>query len=128
MEDKWKPVNVASPTHNFPRKPGKTLPNGAIILAEKVIRRYEYRQDSIVLAVNPGGHQPFVSWHRMITTDSPLATGGFHVIDSTCYGHYYSTLERAWENFLVRVAEHEWKLEQDEANAEGKERVANDHA
>lgn len=119
-----KPINVDSAAADFPRKAGKTLPNGAIILAETVIRRYEFRRDSIVLAMNPGGYQPFVSWHRVVTTDSPLATGGFTTVDSTCYGHYSTTLEGAIQKYELRVKEYEDKQgEMDEANAEGKERL-----
>jgi hypothetical protein len=123
MEADQKPLNVASAAVKFPSKPGKTLPNGAIILDEIVVRRYEYRRDSVVLAINPGGVHPFVSWHRMITTDSPLATGGFTTVDSTSYGQYSTNLEDALKLFANRVLRFEEILDLADANDEGKERL-----
>lgn len=121
MEDK--PIRVGMAAAGFPRKPGKTLPNGAIILAEVEIRRYEFRRDSVVLAINPGGYQPFVSWHRMVTTDSPLATGGFQTVDSCCYGRYSMTLESAMIVFNERVEEYQKRQELIDMNEEGRERL-----
>jgi hypothetical protein len=91
---------------NFPRKPGEKLPNGGIILVEEQIRCYAYRRDSIVLAVVPGKtYEAFASWHRIVTTDSPLATGGYQVVDTCSSGEYDRTIHEALEAFGKRVDE-----------------------
>jgi hypothetical protein len=106
---------------SFPRKPGQTLPNGAILLAETVIRTYDHRRDSIVLCVVPGAVYPFVSWHRCVGNDSPKAAGGFELLDYCYIGHNKLWLDEAWEAYNARVEEKQEALE-------GKERVRNDHA
>lgn len=88
---------------DVPKRAGQTLPNGAIILMEETLRQYAYRRDSIVLAINPGGVHPFVSWHRMVTTDSPLATGGYQTVDTTAHGEYSRDLNEAIDKFNDRV-------------------------
>lgn len=88
---------------DVPRRPGQRLPNGSVILAEEPLRSFAYRRDSVVLAINPGGVHPFVSWHRIVTTDSPLATGGFYIVDTTVQGDYSRDLEDAIVKFKDRV-------------------------
>lgn len=120
MTKRPKPVAHA----NFPRKPGQALPNGAIILVEWELRSYEFRRDSLVFALIPGNVHPFVSWHRVVTTDSPLATGGFHIVDSTAFGDYGREMHESFVKFQERFKEKEAALgDMDEANEEGKERL-----
>jgi hypothetical protein len=94
---------------DFPTKPGQKLPNGGIILAEEVIdtrRQYDgnlCRRESIVLCLLPHSMQNFASWHRLITTDSPTATGGFQIVDTCSWGHYDSTIFDALGDFTERV-------------------------
>lgn len=109
---KLTPVNIRSA--NIPNKPGAKLRNGAILLAETVIRIYEHRRDSIVLAVNPLGFQPFVTWHRVVTTDSPLATGGYEIVDTCALGYYHSGLDDALKDYEERWQKHSSKLDPDD--------------
>ena len=106
--DKPKSIEHASKYHlgrvmGIPVNPGDKLPNGAVLLDERVIRTYEFRRDSIVLCVG-GGVQPFVSWVRTIHTDASLATGGYRIADYCDSGHYHSSLTEAIGEFLDRVA------------------------
>lgn len=106
------PIRVA----HFPKTPGLDLPNHAIILHETVIREYDYRRDSIVLAINPKAVQPFVSWHRVVTSDSPTADGEFQVVDTCAWGHYHREIDTAWDNYQLRVQEQSAKLDPDDGN------------
>lgn len=88
----------------FPVRPGSVLPNtvGCILLAETVVRQYDHRRDSIVLAVNPGGatYQPFVTWLRVVSNDTPGEMQDY------CYmGHYRRTLADAMTEYQERVDE-----------------------
>lgn len=80
------PINVAIST--LPRI-GQPIPNGAILLKEVELRRFEFRIDYLIFCVQDSRVTPFVSWIRTVTSDSPLATGGFHIVDTTGYGDYY---------------------------------------
>jgi hypothetical protein len=94
---------VFQPKLGYPVKPGRRLPNGAILLAETVIRTFDYRRDSIVLAVNPDSQQPFIVWHRRVTSDSPTATGKFQVVDTCGWGDYYDDLVEATLGYRNRI-------------------------
>jgi len=87
----------------FSRNPGTSLPNGAILLAETVVREQDHRRNSIVLCVVPGAVSPFVTWHRCVANDFRYATGGTYV-DEYCYiGHYHRTLDDATAEYAKRV-------------------------
>lgn len=94
---------------DFPTKPGQKLPNGGIILLEEVMdSRRDYdgnicRRESIVLCLLPHSMQNFASWHRLITTDSPTATGGFQIVDTCSWGHYDNDLVSALNDFGIRT-------------------------
>lgn len=64
-------------------KTGDRLPNGATVIAE---------QAGVVLAMTPGRPMPFVTWRW----DGVKP-------DSTCWGHYYSSIARATEDYEKRV-------------------------
>lgn len=92
----------------IPLKPGAKLPNGAIILMEQIVRKFDHRRDSIVLCVTDS-YQPFVTWIRTIQTDNPERNEDgshntwYNVRDYCEDGHYYSKLDTALEQFEVRV-------------------------
>jgi len=106
---------------SFAKRPGSTLPNLAVILDETVIDLKDHRRFSVVLAVWHGASDPFVVWLRSVSNDNPLATGG-HYLNDYCYlGWYKPNLEEALAAYKERVEE---KLDA----AEGRERLANEHA
>lgn len=95
----------------IPLAPGQKLPNGAIILAEVVLRKFECRRDSMVLCVTTG-FQPFVSWIRTIQTDilernerTGEHNSWFNIKDYCESGDYHSDLEHALHIFKHRVNE-----------------------
>lgn len=96
------PQPIEKLMQNVPRHPGHKLPNGAIILAETVIRQVKFRRDSIVLAIT-NGHTPFTSWHRLVTSDSPMGAGGYGIVDTCMWGDYCLDLSVAIEKFEARV-------------------------
>lgn len=95
-----------NPDVKFPVKAGEKLPNGGIILAETIVREFYHRRDSIVFCVVPKSFQAFVTWHRIIHTDAPLATGGVQIKDFCDSGEYFSDLNRAVDGYWRRVEEH----------------------
>src|SRR4051812_36366374 len=98
------PINARSLTsQGIPMMAGDVLPNGAVILDEIVIRTFDYRRDSIVLAMTNSRHSPFVTWHRLITSDSPVASGMYRIMDSCAFGEYHREIEDAVEAFQKRV-------------------------
>lgn len=97
--------------HGVPMSPGDQLPNGAIILVQRNIRIMDHRMDALVLAVSKG-HHPFVSWVRTLTTDSPLATGGFHIVDTTSWGEYDSNIDSAVIAFWERLEKKRTMIEE----------------
>jgi len=104
LNQRWKqPCRISRAA--FPKKPGEKLPNGGILLAETVLRTFDYRWDSIVLCITNTVYRPFVSWHRLVTTDSPLATGGFTIVDTCSWGEQYANIEEAVTGFNDRVAD-----------------------
>jgi hypothetical protein len=104
LSQRWEqPRNVKQA--QFPHKPGSKLPNGAILLDETVIREYTYRRDSIVLCITNTIHRPFYSWHRIVTTDSPTATGAFQIVDTCAWGEQYANIEEAVDKFNERVCQ-----------------------
>lgn len=110
-----KPIDLTSQRldpHGVPRKAGMVLPNGAILLSEVDVRVFTHRVDSIVLAVATG-YQPFITWHRMISTDCPFATGGYHIVDTCDSGHYHVYLEEAIREFKERVDGNRSMIERD---------------
>lgn len=85
---------------------GHTLANGGVILKEVILRQFSYRRDSMVLCIIPNKRwEPFAIWHRLITSDSPLATGGYQVVETTTWGHYFRTLDEALEKFDIMSEE-----------------------
>jgi hypothetical protein len=118
--DKVTPKQQPIASIRFPKKPGKELPNEAIILVETELRRYDFRRDSLVLTVVPGSARPFAIWTRTIGEEQK-ATGGWGVLDYCFQGDYFSTLEEAIDNF-----KHRYEVQMD--RIEGLERIANDHA
>jgi hypothetical protein len=66
----------------------QALPNGATVVAF-----FETQGDGIVLAHREGAYQPYVTW----------AYEPGHS-DSTTWGHYFDTLDKAWEDFESRIA------------------------
>jgi len=98
-----KPEPIKKLMNAIPHKPGSKLPNGGIILAEQTIREFEFRRDSIVLCITNSIYRPFYSWHRLVTTDSPLAGGGFQIVDTCAWGEQYANIEEAVDKFNDRV-------------------------
>lgn len=96
-------------TARYPKKPGKKLPNGGIIVQEHI---YDERWNgegviaerrSIVLCVLPSSMQPFATWDRYVTSNSPMATGGYQIVDTCVWGHYHDDLVTALEDFFKRL-------------------------
>jgi hypothetical protein len=85
-------------------KPGTTLQNGAILLAEKPAddERGDDVRSTVVLTLQPAGHLPFVTWSRWVTFDSPTATGGKQTVETCAWGHYHATLDEALADFNKR--------------------------
>lgn len=91
----------------IPAKAGQKLPNGAIILVEKVVRVFPHRRDSVVLCVIES-YQPFVTWVRTIQSDNPERLDGrpnswFNIKDSCEWGQYYDNIDGALLGFKERV-------------------------
>jgi len=102
------PLDMTKHSINFgwgvPVKPGNKLPNGGILLSEHVLVLEAHRRESLVLCVT-NSVDPFATWHRLLTSDSPLATGGYTFVDSCSWGHYFKDLKPALDNFNLRVDE-----------------------
>lgn len=114
LSQRWnRPRPIDKVLNDVPHLPGHKLPNGAIILDEVTIRSYEHRRDSIVLAIS-SGHQPFISWHRVVTSDSPMGAGGFGIVDTCAWGEYSHALEPAISKFKARVESKRIALMKDE--------------
>lgn len=98
----------------FPVKPGSVLPNsvGCVLLDESVVRQHDHRRDSIVLAVDTGGHQAFVTWQRIVSNDERDTDGQCHLSDYVVMGHYHQSLDKAVEEFKHRVDEKMDMIEQ----------------
>jgi hypothetical protein len=94
----------------IPHRPGQKLPNGAILLDREVVREYEFRRDEIVLCLADSPYTPYITWHRLITSDSPLATGGYHIVDTCMSGDYFKTLDEAMTGFADRVTQQRARL------------------
>jgi hypothetical protein len=99
----------------FPKKPGQKLPNGTIIIDENVYAEQTddngnvVRRQSIVLCLCPQSQQSFATWDRWVTSDSPLATGGYQIVDTCSWGEYHDTIVDALEDFFARGKTHERK-------------------
>lgn len=104
-----KPVDIQQ-VGDYGKRPGETLHHGAIILVEENIRMYKYRKDSIVLAVVPDVPYPFWIWHRIVTSDSPTATGKFQVVETTAWGESFSQLDEATVAYNKRLNEYRERL------------------
>lgn len=99
-----KPIHIERlGNEGCPFKPGQKLPNGAIILASKDLRRYEHRIELLVFCIT-SGFTPFVTWIRLITTDSPAASSKRCIVDTCSWGHYHRTLDEGLEDFKSRAA------------------------
>ena len=105
-----KPLPIEDALKIMP-KIGQTLPNGAILLDEHVLREFDHRRDSLVLCVAPSPYTPFASWHRLVTTDSPLATGDYQIVDTCVWGEYSRTLDEAMTMFADRITKRTHALE-----------------
>jgi hypothetical protein len=86
-----------------PLDPGDKLPNGATLLAQRRIWTGMTRVEWIVLAMTGNKHNPFVTWHRLLTTDTPLADGEDSILDTCAFGHYHERLDEALEEFEART-------------------------
>lgn len=103
LNQSWdKPPLVLGPGVEFPRKAGKKLPNGSILLAETVVRTYDHRRDSIVLCVS-NSVQPFITWHRMIYTDAVTSDGSYQIKDYCESGDYFSDIGAALDGYWKRI-------------------------
>lgn len=96
------PIGVAEILPRIPWRLGEKLNNGAILLEKQVVRKYEFRYDVVVLALNPGAVEPFVTWHRVITSNSRRASGLYEYLDTCAHGHYHRDLDKAVEEFNRR--------------------------
>lgn len=94
------------------RAPGQTLPNGALILKDQYLRplmsgdegnEYQWAEEHLVLALNPGGFQPFVVWVRVIGVEH-RADDTWGTIDYTYWGFYSRDLSKALEVYEEREA------------------------
>lgn len=90
---------------SFPHKPGDTLPNGSILVAEQNIEYHgagsEKFRLSTVFCVNPGVVQPYVTWKRRIQADR-AASGVYYLSDYCFDGSYTEYLKRAIQDFNHR--------------------------
>lgn len=98
-------MRIGEDHFSFPHKPGDTLPNGAILIAESSIEEHgtgseKYRL-STVLCLNPGAAQPYVTWRRRISADR-TATGSYHLTDYCFTGQYTAYLDHAIGDFNHR--------------------------
>lgn len=92
---------------SYAHAPGDTMPNGTIIIEEIVTQQLKVgavdnrhsRRESIVLALRPGGVDPYITWSRWITTDPD----GRIVVDDTTYGHYHRHIDKAVRDFKART-------------------------
>lgn len=100
------PINSRSlAAQGIPHRAGEVLPNGAVILDEITIRVFDYRRDSIVLALTNSPYTPFVTWVRLVTSDSPVSSGMYVIVDTCAFGNYHSEIEDAVAEFHKRVTE-----------------------
>jgi hypothetical protein len=101
--------------------PGSRVGNGAIILDQRIVgeKTFEvtgnHRIMTIVLAMKdyPAGPEPFVTWSRWVTFKR-LPDRYEKIADDCSWGHYYTNLRRAVEDFDIRVE----AITHEKANAE----------
>lgn len=114
LDECWvDPLLIADALPKLP-KVGQTLRNGAILLDEEELRRYDHRRDTLVLCVTTEAlaHHPFWIWHRLITTDSPYGSmPGYRIVDTTAWGEGFKTLDEAMTAFADRVTKRRHALE-----------------
>jgi hypothetical protein len=108
-EDPMNTVSVDNTSFSYACEIGERMPNGAIIVAERITEKPDWREElsgtrriSIVLALCLSKYTPYATWIRIVSTERDRL-GNPRMRDFCETGHYHRDIGEAVHEFYERA-------------------------